>query len=153
MATMWRASRLPYMMSVVGEQWHGVSVYLAAGQLQRSNWLLKARQKILGTVELCRRRRRRRRRRWLRRRGGRVIFLLICIICILLVPRIFITQSLSMKRKSGHTPYTITPKPSTLNPKPCLLEGGRLPCLSEGAPTLSLGWGTPGLNESAVTSI
>jgi len=75
MATMWRASRL------------------AAGQLQRSNWLLKARQKILGTEEF-RRRRRRRRRRWLRRRGGRVIFLLIiCIISILLVPRIVIAQS------------------------------------------------------------
>ena len=79
--------------------------------LLRSNWLLKARQKILGTAEF-RRRRRRRWRRWLRRRGGRVIFLLlICIICILLVPRIVIAQSLSMKRKSGHTPYTIPHTP------------------------------------------
>ena len=74
--------------------------------LLRRNWLLKARQKILGTEEF-RRRRRRRRRRWLRRRGGRVIFLLIiCIISILLVPRIVIAQSVSMKRNQAihHTP-------------------------------------------------
>ncbi len=92
------------MMSVVGDQWYGVGVYLAAGQLLRSNWLLKARQEILGTAEFRRRllRRRRRRRRWLRRRGDRVIFLLIIlIISILLVLRIVIVESLSIKQNQA----------------------------------------------------
>ncbi len=84
--------------------------------LLRSNWLLKARQKTLDTAEfrrsLLRRRRRRRRHRWLRRRGGRVMFLLlILLISNLLVLRIVIAESLSMKRKSGPTPYTINPEP------------------------------------------
>ncbi len=94
-----------------------------------------------------------------------MFLLLIRTIFILLVLRIVIAESLSMKRISGPTPYTITPKPSTLNPEtypvsrkvaptpslggerlPCLSEGGAYPVSQKGAPTLSLGGGAPTLS-------
>ena len=92
------------MMSVMGERRQGVGEYLAACQLLRINWLLKARvdgssqQKLLGVVEFIRRCLRRRIwRRWLRRRGGCVTLLLL----LLLLLRIVIGESLSMQQKSG----------------------------------------------------
>ncbi len=64
---------------------------------------------------------------------------------------IVIAESLSMKQKSDPTPYTITPKPSTLNPEtyPVSRMGGAYPASQRGPPTLSLGGGAPTLGGAA----